>query len=260
MGNLRVNLGANFAAACPQTFATAYMTSQHREIVVIEDDSTLREALRYNLVSEGYDVVTAKDGIDGLELARDGSPDLVLLDLMLPGMSGLDVCRSLRQGGSVVPILMLTARDTELDRVVGLEVGADDYITKPFSMRELLARVASTLRRIEMDRSVATQQDEPEIMEFDGLTIDVGKRQVTVDGEQVELRHREFDLLVYLASHPGRPYTRDALLSDVWGYDYLGDSRTVDVHIRWLRMKIEREPSHPKRLVTSRGVGYKFEP
>jgi len=175
-------------------------------------------------------------------------------------MSGLDVCRSLRQGGSVVPILMLTARDTELDRVVGLEVGADDYITKPFSMRELLARVASMLRRIEMDRSVASQQDEPEIMEFDGLTIDVGKRQVTVDGEQVELRHREFDLLVYLASHPGRPYTRDALLSDVWGYDYLGDSRTVDVHIRWLRMKIEREPSNPKRLVTSRGVGYKFEP
>jgi DNA-binding response OmpR family regulator len=158
------------------------MTTQHRKIVVIEDDSTLREALRYNLASEGYDVVTAEDGIDGLELARDGSPDLVLLDLMLPGMSGLDVCRSLRQGGSVVPILMLTARDTELDRVVGLEVGADDYITKPFSMRELLARVASTLRRIEMDRSVASQQDELEIMEFDGLTIDVGKRQVTVYG------------------------------------------------------------------------------
>tara|TARA_B110000196_G_C20603512_1_gene411870 strand:- start:48 stop:515 length:468 start_codon:yes stop_codon:yes gene_type:complete len=155
---------------------------------------------------------------------------------------------------------MLTARDTELDRVVGLELGADDYITKPFSMRELLARAASILRRIEMDRSISSQQDEMEIMEFDGLTIDVGKRQVTVDGEQVELRYREFDLLVYLASHPGRPYTRDALLSDVWGYDYLGDSRTVDVHIRWLRMKIEREPSHPKRLVTSRGVGYKFEP
>ncbi|HCV27906.1 MAG TPA: hypothetical protein DGB32_06235 [Dehalococcoidia bacterium] len=144
--------------------------------------------------------------------------------------------------------------------MVGLEVGADDYITKPFSMRELLARVASTLRRIEMDRSAAAHLDEQEILEFDSLTIDIGKRQVSVDGEQVELRLREFDLLAYLASRPGRPFTRDTLLSDVWGYDYLGNSRTVDVHIRWLRMKIEREPSHPTRLVTSRGVGYRFEP
>ncbi len=236
------------------------MTAQHRKIVVIEDDPTLREALRYNLVSEGYEVETAEDGIRGLEVASGAEPDLVVLDLMLPGIGGLDVCRSLRQGGSVVPILMLTARDTELDRVVGLEVGADDYITKPFSMRELLARVASTLRRIEMDRSAASHRDEPEVLEFDGLTIDISKRRVSVDGEQVELRHREFDLLAYLASHPGRPFTRDALLSDVWGYDYLGDSRTVDVHIRWLRMKIEKEPSHPTRLVTSRGVGYRFEP
>ena len=237
------------------------MTSQNRKVAVIEDDPTLREALRYNLVGEGYEVETAEDGIIGLEAARDHNPDLVILDLMLPGMSGLDVCRSLRQAGSVVPILMLTARDTELDRVVGLEVGADDYITKPFSMRELLARIASMLRRIDMDRSASsTSGDEPEVLEFEGLTIDIGKRQVTVDGESVELRHREFDLLAYLASRPGRPFTRDALLSDVWGYDYLGDSRTVDVHIRWLRMKIEKEPSHPTRLVTSRGVGYRFEP
>ena len=236
------------------------MTTPNRRIVVIEDDPTLREALRYNLVSEGYEIETAEEGIAGLEIARDSGVELVLLDLMLPGMSGLDVCRSLRQGGSVVPILMLTARDTELDRVVGLEVGADDYITKPFSMRELLARVASTLRRIEMDHSAAAHLDEQEILEFDSLTIDIGKRQVSVDGEQVELRLREFDLLAYLASRPGRPFTRDTLLSDVWGYDYLGNSRTVDVHIRWLRMKIEREPSHPTRLVTSRGVGYRFEP
>lgn len=236
------------------------MPSLNRRIAVIEDDPTLREALRYNLVSEGYEVDTAEDGADGLEIVRKAEPDLVLLDLMLPSMSGLDVCRALRQGGSVVPILMLTARDTELDRVVGLEVGADDYITKPFSMRELLARVASTLRRVEMDRAAAVHRDDMEILEFDGLTIDVGRRQVSVDGEQVELRPREFDLLAYLASHPGRPFTRDALLSDVWGYDYLGDSRTVDVHIRWLRMKIEREPSHPTRLVTTRGVGYRFEP
>ncbi|MBT4074271.1 MAG: response regulator transcription factor [Chloroflexi bacterium] len=236
------------------------MTSQNRKVAVIEDDSTLREALRYNLVSEGYEVETAEDGITGLEIARDNQPDLVVLDLMLPGMSGLDVCRSLRQGGSVVPILMLTARDTELDRVVGLEVGADDYITKPFSMRELLARIASMLRRIDMDRSASIVETEPELLEFDGLTIDIGKRQVKVDGETVELRHREFDLLAYLAARPGRPFTRDALLSDVWGYDYLGDSRTVDVHIRWLRMKIEKEPSNPTRLVTSRGVGYRFEP
>ncbi|MCH7906109.1 MAG: response regulator transcription factor [Chloroflexi bacterium] len=236
------------------------MTSSNRRIAVIEDDPTLREALRYNLVSEGYDVGTAEDGAAGLELAREIDADLVILDLMLPGMGGLDVCRALRQGGSVVPIIMLTARDTELDRVVGLEVGADDYITKPFSMREMLARVASILRRVEMDHAEAAQQDDAEILEFDGLTIDTGRRLVSVDGRQVELRHREFDLLAYLASHPGRPFTRDALLADVWGYDYLGDSRTVDVHIRWLRMKIEREPSHPTRLVTTRGVGYRFEP
>lgn len=236
------------------------MTSPKRRIVIIEDDPSLREALRYNLASEGYDVATAEDGAVGLELARDTAVDLVILDLMLPGMSGLDICRALRQGGSVVPIIMLTARDTELDRVVGLEVGADDYITKPFSMRELLARVASILRRVEMDHAEAVHQDDDEVLEFDGLTIDIGRRQVSVDGEQVELRHREFDLLAYLASHPGRPFTRDALLTDVWGYDYLGDSRTVDVHIRWLRMKIEREPSHPTRLVTTRGVGYRFEP
>ncbi len=236
------------------------MTSPKRRIVIIEDDPSLREALRYNLASEGYDVGTAEDGAVGLELARDADADLVILDLMLPGMSGLDICRALRQGGSVVPIIMLTARDTELDRVVGLEVGADDYITKPFSMRELLARVASILRRVEMDHAEAVHQDDAEVLEFDGLTIDIGRRQVSVDGKRVELRHREFDLLAYLASRPGRPFTRDALLTDVWGYDYLGDSRTVDVHIRWLRMKIEREPSHPTRLVTTRGVGYRFEP
>ncbi|MCH7593966.1 MAG: response regulator transcription factor [Chloroflexi bacterium] len=236
------------------------MTSPNRRIVIIEDDPALREALRYNLVSEGYDVGTAEDGSEGLELVRESKADLVILDLMLPGMSGLDICRALRQGGSVVPIIMLTARDTELDRVVGLEVGADDYITKPFSMRELLARVASNLRRVEMDRAEVAHRDDDEILEFDGLTIDLGRRQVTVDGQLVELRHREFDLLAYLASHPSHPFTRDALLTDVWGYDYLGDSRTVDVHIRWLRMKIEREPSHPTRLVTTRGVGYRFEP
>lgn len=235
------------------------MTSQNRKVIVVEDDPTLREALRYNLISEGYGVETAEDGITGLEAARKQDSDLVILDLMLPGISGLDICRSLRQAGSIVPILMLTARDTELDRVVGLEVGADDYITKPFSMRELLARAASMLRRIDMDRNASIARDEPEVLEFDGLIIDIGKRQVTVDGETVELRHREFDLLAYLAARPGRPFTRDALLSDVWGYDYLGDSRTVDVHIRWLRMKIEKDPSHPTRLVTSRGVGYRFE-
>lgn len=236
------------------------MTSHNRRITVIEDDPTLREALRYSLVSEGYDVDTAADGVAGLGLARENNPDLVILDLMLPGMGGLDLCRALRQGGSAVPIIMLTARDTELDRVVGLEVGADDYVTKPFSMRELLARVASALRRIEMDRAESSEQHDGVVLDFEGLTVDVDRRRVSVDGADVELRPREFNLLVYLASHPGRPFTRDKLLSDVWGYDYLGDSRTVDVHIRWLRMKIEREPSNPRHLVTTRGVGYRFEP
>lgn len=233
------------------------MTGQ--KILVVEDDPGLLEALRYSLAAEGYDVSAVSDGGDGLRAARDQAPDLVILDLMLPTLGGLDVCRSLRLAGSITPILMLTARDSEVDRVVGLEVGADDYVTKPFSMRELLARVAAMLRRVEMQRREAAAEA-PQVLEFDGLVVDVAQRAVTLDGEPVHLRRKEFDLLAYLASSPNRPFSREMLLQNVWGYEYTGDTRTVDVHIRWLRMKIEREPSNPKRLLTMRGVGYRFQP
>ncbi len=232
------------------------MTGQ--KILVVEDDPGLLEALRYSLAAEGYEVSAVSDGGDGLRAARDQAPDLVILDLMLPTLGGLDVCRSLRLAGSITPILMLTARDSEVDRVVGLEVGADDYVTKPFSMRELLARVAAMLRRVEMQRREAAAEA-PEVLEFDGLVVDVARRAVTLDGEPVQLRRKEFDLLAYLASSPNRPFSREMLLQNVWGYEYAGDTRTVDVHIRWLRMKIERDPSDPKRLLTMRGVGYRFQ-
>ncbi len=233
------------------------MTGQ--KILVVEDDPGLLEALRYSLAAEGYEVSAVSDGGDGLRAARDQAPDLVILDLMLPTLGGLDVCRSLRLAGSITPILMLTARDSEVDRVVGLEVGADDYVTKPFSMRELLARVAAMLRRVEMQRREAAAEA-PEVLEFDGLVVDVARRAVTLDGEPVQLRRKEFDLLAYLASSPNRPFSREMLLQNVWGYEYAGDTRTVDVHIRWLRMKIERDPSDPKRLLTMRGIGYRFQP
>ncbi len=232
------------------------MTGQ--KILVVEDDPGLLEALRYSLAAEGYEVSAVSDGGDGLRAARDQAPDLVILDLMLPTLGGLDVCRSLRLAGSITPILMLTARDSEVDRVVGLEVGADDYVTKPFSMRELLARVAAMLRRVDMQRREAAAEA-PEVLEFDGLVVDVARRAVTLDGEPVQLRRKEFDLLAYLASSPNRPFSREMLLQNVWGYEYAGDTRTVDVHIRWLRMKIERDPSDPKRLLTMRGVGYRFQ-
>ncbi|MEE8364126.1 MAG: response regulator transcription factor [Dehalococcoidia bacterium] len=232
------------------------MTGQ--KILVVEDDPGLLEALRYSLAAEGYEVSAVSDGGDGLRAARDQAPDLVILDLMLPTLGGLDVCRSLRLAGSITPILMLTARDSEVDRVVGLEVGADDYVTKPFSMRELLARVAAMLRRVDMQRREAAAEA-PEVLEFDGLVVDVARRAVTLDGEPVQLRRKEFDLLAYLASSPNRPFSREMILQNVWGYEYAGDTRTVDVHIRWLRMKIERDPSDPKRLLTMRGVGYRFQ-
>ncbi len=235
------------------------MTTARPKVLVVEDDPSLLEALRYNLTAEGYEVNAAADGGDGLRLAREWDPDLIVLDLMLPGMSGLDVCRTVRRSGSVTPILMLTARAGEVDRVVGLEVGADDYITKPFSVRELLARVSAALRRVEMDRG-RNAEDAPAVLTFDGLTVDVARRVVSVDGNPVALRPREFDLLAYLAARPGRPFSRATLLQDIWGYEYGGDTRTVDVHIRWLRTKIEREPSSPRHLVTMRGVGYLFQP
>jgi two-component system, OmpR family, response regulator len=229
-------------------------------ILVVEDDKTLLDVLRYNLVKEGYKVVTASDGLTGVETARAEKPDLIMLDLMLPKMDGLEVCRILRKD-MIVPILMLTAKVEEIDKIVGLEVGADDYMTKPFSMRELQARVRAMLRRTEMVKQDLTKNENSEasVIQAGDIEIDLSRHTVQNKGIPVELNPKEFDLLVFLARNREQVFNREVLLAKVWGYDYAGDTRTVDVHIRWLRQKIENDPDHPRYLVTVRGVGYKFE-
>ncbi len=225
-------------------------------MLLVEDDRNLQEAIRYNLVAEGYEVLVAGDGEKALSIARAEHPDLLVLDLMLPGIGGIEVCSTLRHEGSAAAVIMLTARDSEADRVAGLETGADDYVVKPFSMRELLARVTAQLRRAEMLGRAASPA-ESDVVSVGGLEIDRATRKVTLDGNEVDLRPREFDLLAFLAARPGRVYSRDQLLQEVWGFDYSGDTRTVDVHVRWLRLKIEEDPSSPVRLQTIRGVGYR---
>lgn len=231
------------------------------KILVVEDEPTLVETLEYNLSHQNYDVFTAMDGQAALDIARREHPDLIVLDLMLPGIDGIEVCRVLRQEMSV-PILMLTARDEEVDKVVGLEVGADDYMTKPFSMRELMARVKALLRRERLIREELSEEgraaDEQTLI-FGDLTIDMSRREVKRDGEILHLKPREYDLLVFLARHRGMVLSRDLILERVWGWDYGGGSRTVDVHVHWLREKIELDPRNPSRIVTVRGVGYRFE-
>jgi two-component system, OmpR family, response regulator len=231
------------------------------KIVIVEDDQTLQGVLKYNLVKEGYSVFPASDGLQAVELARSEKPDLIILDLMLPKMDGLEVCRILRKE-MIVPILMLTARADEIDKIVGLELGADDYMTKPFSMRELLARVHAMLRRTDMvkQEAVKTEGTEAEIIQAGEVEIDLSRHAVSNRGVQLELSPKEFDLLVFLVRNQGQVFNREILLNKVWSYDYAGDTRTVDVHIRWLRQKIEVDPNDPKHLVTVRGVGYKYEP
>jgi DNA-binding response OmpR family regulator len=236
------------------------------DILVVEDDLTLLETLEYNLERQGYEVYKAEDGRNALELARRHEPDLVLLDVMLPGIDGFEVCRILRQELSM-PILMLTARADEVDKIVGLEMGADDYLTKPFSMRELLARVKALLRRVELVREEVAAENGGEGMEatktavltFDNLVIDQNRREIRVDGEPVRVKPKEFDLLVFLARNQGIALSRDLILERVWGWSYDGNSRTVDVHVRWLREKIEPDPSNAKRILTVRGIGYRFD-
>jgi len=231
-------------------------------VLVIEDDPTLLETLEYNLSRQEYEVHTAKDGVAGLEVAREVRPDLLVLDIMLPGLDGFEVCRIVRQEMNV-PILMLTARTEEIDKVVGLEVGADDYMTKPFSMRELLARVKAQLRRVRLDREeVATEEPEEqehETLAAGDLHIDPTRREVTCHGEVVHLKPKEYDLLAFLVRNRGMALSRDLILERVWGWDYDGGTRTVDVHVRWLREKIEPDPAEPTRIITVRGVGYRFE-
>jgi len=232
-------------------------------ILIVEDEPSLQETLAYNLQKQGYRVENAGDGRIALETARRLKPDLILLDIMLPGLNGVDVCKTLRREGFQAPIIMLTARDDEIDRVVGLEIGADDYVTKPFSMRELVARVKAQLRRtdaireeLEKIKSSTTEQD---TLSFDELTINHTRREVTINAIPLALKPQEYDLLVFFAEHRGQMLSREFLLERVWGWDYIGDSRTVDVHVRWLRQKIERDPANPIRLVTVRGGGYRFE-
>jgi DNA-binding response OmpR family regulator len=220
-------------------------------IVVVEDDPTVRDMLALNLRAEGYDVHTAEDGETGLALAREVDPDLVVLDIMLPILDGLTVCRILRRS-SEVPIIVLTARGTESDKIIGLETGADDYIVKPFSLGEFLARVRAALRR------GTGAEDHTGIVSGD-LRVDFLSRRVYLGDEELSLAPREFELLASLIRNRGAVLTRDILLTRVWGDDYVGDPRTVDVHIRWLRQKLEKDPSHPERITTVRGVGYRFE-
>lgn len=230
-----------------------------KKILVIDDEPMIVESVSYNLKQEGYDVMTATDGETGLKLAETGNFDLILLDLMLPGMDGMEVCRTIRKT-SEIPIIMLTAKEGEIDRVLGLELGADDYVIKPFSMRELMARVKRVLKRT----AIGTEADGAKATGRGGaivsgrLQIDLLGHEVTVNGETVNLSSKEFELLKILASHPGQVLTREQLLDLVWGNDFYGDSRTVDVHIRWLREKIEADPGNPEFILTVRGVGYKF--
>ena len=235
-----------------------------RTILVVEDEPILRDTIVYNLRAEGYDVLTAGDGATALDTAQRSRPDLVLLDLMLPVLDGLEVCRQLRQRGETtdVPILMLTARADETDKVVGLELGADDYVTKPFSWRELRARVRALLRRAEPRSSSvpsSSLREESRILTAEDLRVDLDRREVNKGERQIEMPARLFDLLVYMMRHRGMVLTRDRLLEHVWGYDFAGDTRTVDVHIRWLREKVEEDPANPLLVQTVRGVGYRFK-
>ncbi|HXK32896.1 MAG TPA: response regulator transcription factor [Dehalococcoidia bacterium] len=224
-----------------------------KTVLVIEDEASLASTLSYNLRKNGFNVSSAADGVEGLQAARRDRPDVIVLDLMLPRMDGLEVCRRIR-ADSDVPILMLTAKAEELDKVVGLEMGADDYLTKPFSMRELLARVRALLRRA----AARPAGDDASRISAGPIELDARGRTVTRGGAEIALKPKEFDLLFFLAKNAGQVFTREQLLEHVWGYDFFGGSRTVDVHIRWLREKLEEDPSKPRHLLTVRGIGYKF--
>jgi DNA-binding response OmpR family regulator len=226
------------------------------KILIVEDEPTLRATLRYNFERAGYEVAVADDGHEALEQAQRHQPDVVVLDLMLPGLDGFEVCRALRRDSSV-PVLMLTARDDEIDKVVGLELGADDYLTKPFSVRELHARIRALLRRVEMHQ-VSGPRQPSRLLQAGELRIDLDQHRIHRGRRELQLKPKEYDLLVFLLQQPGRVFSREQLLSQVWGYDFAGDSRTVDVHIRWLREKVEADPGRPVLIQTVRGVGYRF--
>ncbi|ELT3015140.1 response regulator transcription factor [Listeria monocytogenes] len=226
-----------------------------KKILVVDDEKPIADIVKFNLNKEGFDVYCAYDGDEALELVEEVQPDLILLDIMLPGRDGIEVCREVRKKYDM-PIIMVTAKDSEIDKVIGLELGADDYVTKPFSNRELIARVKANLRRHSQVSSNAAEEEENSELEIGSLIIHPDAYVASKRGETIELTHREFELLHYLAKHMGQVMTREHLLQTVWGYDYFGDVRTVDVTVRRLREKIEDNPSHPALLVTRRGVGY----
>ena len=232
------------------------------KVLVVEDEPALCETLAYNLRKDGYEVITASDGAMGLNLARQHKPNLIILDIMLPILDGFEVCRIIRQEMNM-PILMLTARDDEIDHVVGLEMGADDYIAKPFSMRELLAHVKAKLRRVRIDRTENKhEQDETSktsLLTSGDITIDLNRREVFRNKSLLELKPMEFELLLFLMKHKGKLLSRTMILQQVWGWEWQGESRTVDVHVHWLREKIEQDVAIPQRIVTIRGSGYRFE-
>jgi two-component system response regulator RegX3 len=221
-------------------------------VLVVEDEESYREALAYMLRKEGFDVLEAADGTEGLAEYDRAGADIVLLDLMMPGLPGTEVCRQLRLRGPV-PVIMVTARDSEIDKVVGLELGADDYVTKPFSHRELVARIRAVLRRGQDTELV------PDVVESAGVRMDVERHEVSVNGDRVKLALKEFELLEMLLRNAGRVMTRGQLIDRIWGADYVGDTKTLDVHVKRLRSKLEADPANPRYLITVRGLGYKFE-
>jgi DNA-binding response OmpR family regulator len=229
-----------------------------RTVLVVDDEPTLRETLAEALEQDDLRVTTAADGREALESFRVDPPDLVLLDLMLPQLSGIEVCRIIRRE-SDVPIIMLTAKDAEVDKVVGLELGADDYVTKPFSLRELMARIRGQLRRLDTASTIAVPErtpSGPEPVQLGSVTVDLAGHRLLREGDELSVKPKAFELLAFLLRHPGQVFSRDQLLERVWGYDYGGETRTVDVHVHWLRSAIEEDPSRPRCLQTVRGVGY----
>ena len=233
-----------------------------KKILIIEDEENIRELVTYNLKANGYETIEAEDGLTGITQAYKVNPDLILLDIMLPGKDGYEICRELRQDNIKTPIIMLTAKSEEVDKVLGLEFGADDYVAKPFGIRELLARIKAVLRRADMNNSEVTevtQEEDLENITAGNIFIDQRRHQVTVDGEQIELTFKEYELLSFLAKNRGRVYSRDELLDKVWGIDYVGETRTVDVHIRHLRQKLGQDEKDSDYIETIRGRGYKLK-
>ena len=230
------------------------------KVLTVDDSKTIRMIVKKAFKTYDCEMIEAENGVEGLAAAAKEKPDLIVLDLRLPGMNGFEITRILRQE-MTIPIIMLTARDEEIDRVIGLEIGADDYITKPFSMRELIARIKAQLRRVRIDMEKVTSSPliSEKMIESGNLQINLSRLEVTLDGNVISLKPKEYELLLYLARHRGQVMSRDNILERVWGWDFSGGSRTVDVHVRWLREKIEDDPANPIRLITIRGVGYRFE-